>query len=301
MVETVRPPGPSRRSRFTRLLREPLVHFLLLGLLLFAGWLVLVRDATRTPTSNQIELTLDDLRQLEIAFTAQWQRPPTPEEMVGLVESKVREEILYREALALGLDKNDTIVKRRMAQKMEFLAEDVSGAREPTTEELRTWFEHNADRFALPSRITFRHLYFSPDRRGARARDEASKALEQLAGAGEDSPAAKSLGDPFMFQDYLADRSPEQLAKDFGPGFARGVFALTPGSWQGPVESGYGWHVIFVEALTPGHVPTFEEVEPDVRTSWNADQRTEAWNRAYEKMRAKYQLVMPAPPTDTPP
>jgi parvulin-like peptidyl-prolyl isomerase len=104
-----------------------------------------------------------------------------------------------------------------------------------------------------------------------------------------------------MFQDYLADRSPEQLAKDFGPGFARAVFALTPGSWQGPVESGYGWHAIFVEALTPGHVPTFEEVEPDVRTSWNADQRTEAWNRAYEKMRAKYQLVMPAPPTDTPP
>ena len=138
VVEAARPPGPPRRSRFTRLLREPLVHFLLLGLLLFAGWPVLARDATRTPSSNQIELTLDDLRQLEIAFTSQWQRPPTPEEMVGLVESKVREEVLYREALALGLDKNDTIVKRRMAQKMEFLAEDVSGAREPTADELRS-------------------------------------------------------------------------------------------------------------------------------------------------------------------
>ncbi len=281
-----------------RWIREPLVHFLVAGLLLFAGYAALQREAAPEPKSRQIELTLEDLRGLEIGFTARWQRPPTPEEMAGLVESRVREEILYREALALGLDKEDTIVKRRMAQKMEFLAEDVSDAREPSPEELAAWFEKNAERFALPGRVTFRHLYFSPDRRGARARDAAAKALAQLAGKPEDSPAATALGDPFMFQATLADRTPEQLAKDFGPGFAGALSALEPGAWQGPIESGYGWHLIFVDSLTPGRVPAFEEVEPNVISAWKTDQRAEAWRKAYAEMRAKYEVLLPAPPDE---
>jgi hypothetical protein len=263
------------------------------GLLLFAAYAAFQRFASPAQPSHQIELTLEDLRGLEIAFTSRWQRPPTPDEMVGMVESKVREEVLYREALALGLDKEDTIVKRRMAQKMEFLAEDVSAAREPSGEELAAWFAQNARRFALPGRASFRHLYFSPDRRGARAHDDAAQALDQLGGQPEDAPA---VGDPFMFQDTLADRSSEQLAKDFGPGFARAVFELAPGSWQGPIESGYGWHLVFVSALTPGRVPALEEVEADVKTAWRADQQAEAWRKAYEAMRAKYELVLPAPP-----
>ena len=277
--------------------REPLVHFLLAGLLLFVAYAAFQRFASPAQPSHQIELTLDDLRQLEIAFSATWQRPPTPDEMVGMVESKVREEVLYREALALGLDKEDTIVKRRMAQKMEFLAEDVSAAREPTPEELAAWFEKHAERFALPGRASFRHLYFSPDRRGARAHDDAAQVLEQLGGQPEDASAA-ALGDPFMFQDTLADRSPEQLAKDFGPGFARAVFDLAPGSWQGPIESGYGWHLVFVSSLVPGRVPALEEVEADVKSAWRADRQAEAWRKAYDAMRAKYELVLPAPPED---
>jgi peptidyl-prolyl cis-trans isomerase C len=136
----------SRRSAGQRLLREPLVHFLVVGVVLFAASAVVDRDPGQAPRSNEIELTLDDLRQLEIAFTSQWRRPPTPQEMVGLVENRVREEILYREGLALGLDKDDTIVKRRMAQKMEFLAEDVSDAREPAAGELERWFAEHTER-----------------------------------------------------------------------------------------------------------------------------------------------------------
>jgi peptidyl-prolyl cis-trans isomerase C len=293
------PSGERARGGLRRVLREPLVHFIALGAVLFAAYAALDGGSTPAPTSNQIELTVGDLRQLEIAFASQWQRPPTADEMVGLVESRVREEILYREALALGLDKDDTIVKRRMAQKMEFLAEDVADAREPTPGELEAWFDQHTDQFAEPARVTFRHLYFSPDRRGAGAHDDAVRALEKLGGTPEDSPATKPLGDPFMFPDYLADRSSEQVAKDFGPSFARALFALPPGSWQGPIESGYGWHLIFLETSTPGRVPAFEEVEPEVRTSWNAEQHAQAWSRAYEKMRAKYQLVLPAPPAGT--
>ena len=227
---------------------------------------------------------------------SQWRRPPTPEEFNRLVENKVQEEVLYREALAMGLDKDDTIVKRRMAQKMQFLAEDVAAAHEPTTEELKTWYAKNSEKFALPSRATFRHLYFSFDRRGQRARDDAAAALGKLAGESEDSKLAASLADPFMFQDYYGDRAPEQLAKEFGPTFAQGLFRLKPGSWQGPIESGYGWHLVWIESITPGRIPDFEEIEPDVKTAWLGDQKEKAWRKAYEAMRAKYRVLLPAPP-----
>src|SRR5260370_32329736 len=140
---------------------------------LFVIYRMLNPGANQAGSARRIEVTVDDIRQLQLAFTAQWQRAPTPEEMAGLVDNRFREEILYREALALGLDKDDTIVKRRMAQKMEFLAEDVSAIREPKVEVLKAWFAKNSGRFSLPSRATFRHLYFSFDRRRERTRDDA--------------------------------------------------------------------------------------------------------------------------------
>jgi peptidyl-prolyl cis-trans isomerase C len=277
-----------------RLLREPLVHFLLVGLIMFIIYGALNPGPGRGGTGlNQIVLTEDDMRQLEIVFSAQWQRLPTPEELNGLINSRVREEILYREALALGLDKEDTIVKRRMAQKMEFLAEDLSALREPTTEELRAWFERNSRQFALPPRTTFRHLYFSPDRRGQNARTDAVDALNKLAGKPEDSPAAAALADPFMFQDYYGDHTPEHLTKEFGPNFANSLFQLKPGSWQGPIKSGYGWHLVWIDSITPGRVPQFEEVETDVKSAWTEDLRDEFKSKAYEAMREKYEVVLP--------
>src|SRR6266704_3074042 len=125
-----------------RWLREPLLQFLLIGLLLFVGSLVLNRNSDPRERPSRIELTADDLRQIRTAWLAQGRPPLTPEQMQGLVDARVHEEILYREALALGLDKDDTIVKRRMAQKMEFLAEDVAGAHEPSSAELKAWFEN---------------------------------------------------------------------------------------------------------------------------------------------------------------
>lgn len=287
---------PARaRQRLGRWLREPLLHFLGLGVALFAVY------AHWTPgagfdTSRQIVLTLDELRQLDLYFQSQWQRQPTPEEFSHLVENEVQEEVLYREALAMGLDKNDEIVRRRMAQKLQFLAEDVAAAHEPTAAELESWFDEHTEMFAQPPRLSFRHLYFSPDRRGERARDDAVKALAALAGQPEDAKIASSLADPFMFQDYYRDRAPEYLGKEFGPRFAVSVAKLAPGSWQGPIESGFGWHLVFVDSVIPGRVPDFEEVEPDVRTAWLGDQKQKAWSKAYAEMRAKYTVLLPAPP-----
>lgn len=284
-----------------RLLREPLVLFLLLGAILFGVYAYVERGHGGTDQSKQIQLTVDDLSQLVLVFRSQWRRDPTRAELRGLVEDKVREEVLYREALALGLDKNDTIVVRRMAQKMQFLAEDVTAAREPTSEELGTWFEAHREHFALPPRVSFRHLYFSPDRRAARARDDAAAALTKLAGQPEDAHLAATLADAFMFQEYYRDRAPEFLGKEFGPNFALAVAKLSPGSWQGPVESGFGWHLVFVDTLIPGRVPAFEEIEADVQKAWLAEQKAQGWEKTYQDMRAKYTVSLPAPPADNAP
>jgi parvulin-like peptidyl-prolyl isomerase len=274
-----------------RWLREPLLQFLALGLVLFIAYHEF--DQTVGPLPGRIELTADDLRQLGISWVAQGRPAPSPEQMQSLIDAWVREQILYREALALGLDKDDTIVRRRMAQKMEFLFEDVAALHEPTTDELRAWFEKNAERFTLPARATFRHLYFSPDGRGARARADAAAALEKIAGKSMNAPEAMALGDRFMFQDYYADRAPDDVAKTFGPGFARALFQLAPGAWGGPIESGYGWHLVWVDSMTPARVPAFEEVESDVKTAWLEERRTELRGKTYEAMRKRYEVVLP--------
>jgi peptidyl-prolyl cis-trans isomerase C len=302
-VVTAAPPATVRsRARqwvppgIKRWLREPLLHFLLIGVALFAAYAYTQRGRGGVESSKQIQLTLDELLQMNTFFASQWKRPPTPQEFSAMVENKVQEEVLYREALAMGLDKDDTIIKRRMAQKMQFLAEDVAASHQPSTTELKSWFEKNTGKFAMSNRASFRHLYFSTDRRGQHAQQDAATALSKLAGQPVDSKLAASLADRFMFQDYYGDKTTEQLAREFGPKFAQAVVQLKPGSWQGPVESGYGWHLVFVDSMTLGRIPTFEEIEPEVRTAWLGAQKQEAWRKAYADMRAKYTVLLPAPP-----
>jgi hypothetical protein len=269
------------------------VHFLLAGLALFVVFRALHPASAEPASSNQITLTKDDLRQIAMAWVAQGRSPPTREQMANLVDMKVREEIYFREALTLGLDRDDTIVKRRLAQKMEFLAEDLSGIGEPAPGELRAWFAKNAARFASAPRASFRHLYFSPDRRGPRARDDAARSLEALRGEPPGSPIAARLGDRFMYQDYYGDRSFDQLASVFGSAFAQLLFGLGPGAWHGPIESGYGWHVVWIDAMAVGRVPAFEEVEPDIKREWIAERRAERKRTVYQSMRARYEVSVP--------
>ncbi|HEV2716271.1 MAG TPA: peptidylprolyl isomerase, partial [Terriglobales bacterium] len=272
-----KPPKGETPSRFfsilKRWLREPLLHFLLIGVVLFAVYAYTNRGRIGIESPRQIVLSLDELRTMTAYFEGQWHRSPTPQEFQAMVEDKIKEEVLYREGLVMGLDKDDTIVKRRMAQKVQFLAEDVAAAHEPSTAELKAWFEKNTDKFALPSRYSFRHVYFSPDKRGTNAHNDAAQALARMAGQPEDSPLIPSTADRFMFQDYYGDRTPSAIAKEFGPQFAVALEKLKPGSWQGPIESGYGWHLVFVDTVIPGRIPAFEEVESEVKIAWLGDQK----------------------------
>lgn len=274
-----------------RLLREPLVQFLVAGIVLFSVYGVLHPERFRQDDTRRIVVTADDIKRIEMAWIAQWQRPPQPSEMSKLIESELREEILYREALLIGLDKGDIIVKRRLAQKMEFLAEDVAALRDPASAELRDWYAANKSQFALPPRATFRHIYFSFDRRQARAEEDARRALIQVRTV---SAADSGPGDAFPYQSHYADRTPEQLAAIFGKQFAEALYKIDPGSWQGPVESGYGWHLVLIDSIVPGRVPAFEEIEPDVKMAWRAGLRAEIKRKTFEAMRARYVVELPA-------
>jgi peptidyl-prolyl cis-trans isomerase C len=282
-------------ARVTRWVREPLLHFLLIGAALFGIYYWLNPAAANSDTSHKIELTNDDLRQLEVSFIAQWRRPPTSEEMSNLVGEKVREEILYREGLALGLDRDDTIVKRRLAQKMDFLSDNVSDLREPSMEELKNWYAKNRAEFASPARFTFRHVYFSPDKRGPQTEEAARQALGKIAPTGDTMQAA-SLGDPFMFQEFYADSTADRVANVFGTTFSEALLNLKPGAWSGPIESGLGWHLVWVDSITPKRVPEFEEVDlKDIKSQWVSAQRAETKRQLFTAMKERYEIILPKP------
>ena len=212
-----------------------------------------------------------------------------------MVEDKIQEEVLYREGLAMGLDKDDTIVKRRMAQKMQFLAEDVAAAHEPSTAELKAWFDKNRDKFALPSRDQLPPSLLFARQAGQERAGGRREGVAKIAGQPQIRNSPSSLGDPLHVPGLLRRPRARGFAKEFGPQFAVALEKLKPGSWQGPIESGYGWHLVFVDTVIPGRIPAFEEIEPDVKTAWLGEQKAQAWQKAYADMRAKYTVLLPAP------
>jgi hypothetical protein len=276
-----------------RIFTEPLLHFLVLGVVLFGAYALLHRPAAEEHQGSRIELTADDLRQLAVMWLAQGRPLPTPDEMRALVDQKVSEEILAREAVTLGLDRDDQIIKRRLAQKMDFLLADLAALEPPTDEELNAWYAANGKRFALPPHASFRHLYFSFDLHRERTKEAAADALRRVAGLKPDAPELASIADPFMFRNYYGDATPDQMAKEFGPDFAAGLFKLAPGSWRGPIQSGYGWHLVWVDSYEEGRVPALSEVESAVREAWLNDRYLEIKNRAFAEMRSRYEVVVP--------
>jgi len=282
---------PSTLARPTTIghwLREPLLHFLIAGFALFVIYGGL-HGPSEEDKAQRIELSTDDLRRIEFAWQARWQRPPTAAELRGLIDEHVKEEILYREALTLGLEKDDTIIRRRLAQKMDFLAEDVAALREPAPGEVEAWFAKHRERFAAPPLATFRHIFFAADKRGARAEAEARKELAALSGKHAQG------GDAFMFRSGYAEMDPDEVARIFGSKFAHSLFRETPGAWRGPIESGYGWHLVWIEALTPLQPPAFETVAEQARADWQSAQRAEMKRAAFEAVKARYQVVVAEP------
>lgn len=288
-----------RGGRFRDFVSEPLVHFIAAGAILFAAYSLFSGEPEATADRKTIEISADDVRQIAVAWMAQGRAPLTRQQLQSLIDQKISEEVLFREGMAFGLDRNDEIIKRRVAQKMDFLAADVAVLQEPEKAELVQWFSENAARFALPSRASFRQLYFSPDRRGAAARSDAEATLQAIAGKRADSQEVAALADPFILRTYYRNSTPEQILKEFGPGFAAELFQLEAGGWRGPIQSGYGWHIVWIDAMEPGRVPAFEEVETDVRAAWHDARYQEVKRAALDEMRSRYTVsVVPLDTVD---
>jgi PPIC-type PPIASE domain len=275
-----------------RLLREPLVHFLVLGGLIFAGYGLLDRNGAVAP--GRIVVSQGQLASMMAGFTRTWQRPPTPEEWEGLIGDRVREEVYSREALALGLDRDDTIIRRRLRQKMEFISEDMATQAQPTDAELRAYLTAHPDLFRVERRFTFTHVFLNPEKRGESLARDAERLLTQLnqAGARAEDPG---LGDPFLLEHHFVAVPASEVDKQFGKGFGAKLDGITPGVWQGPIESGYGLHLVLVSERTQGELPALADVRDMVRREWDSARRKEANERFYQDLLKRYTVTIEGP------
>ena len=272
-----------------RLIREPLVHFLLIGALLF-GLHTYIHTTNGANRSDLITVSPQLVNQLSKTWERQWKRPPTDRELQHLIESNVQEEVLYREALAMNLDQNDTIVRRWLVQKMDFLSRDMIPPVEPTDEEVKAYFESHSQDYIQPARVSFTHIFFDADRRGAKAQSDAVAVLNQLNAEKPISDRSPQLGDRFMLNyDYIA-QEPLDVRQYFGKTFTDALFELEPGQWQGPVESGYGLHLIRVSDRRSEQAADLSQVYEDVKRTLMDERRIEANDAFYQALLSKYNL-----------
>ena len=261
------------------LLKDPLIAFLGLGAVLIAAANWWENDTT----DRVINVDAAEVNRLTQQWNAQMGRSPSAEELEGLIESFIQEEIYFREALRLSLDQGDIIVRRRLVQKLNFLTEDIAASQAPSDAELRAFHDDNAERYRLPARYSFRHRYFSTDRR-ANAKADAEAALAD--------PQAK--GDPFMLQRAYAERSERAVGDLFGRAFAADLAQLKASpDWQGPLRSAYGWHLVKLEQALPETQPPFAEVASRVARDLTAERREEANAAYYEALRSRYEVRRP--------
>lgn len=268
-----------------RLLREPLLHFLVIGAALFALY------ALRRPgevRADELRIPRGEVEHLALVFERTWQRTPTPDELDGLIQDRLREEVAYREAVAMGLDRDDTIVRRRLRQKLEFLADDLVSAVRPSEAELCAFLTANAERFRLEPRLAFHQVLFRSDRRTDAAAD-ARAALAELAAG---TAAADALGDPTLLPSELGPSAAAEVDAQFGEGFAHALAELAPGAWSGPVPSTFGAHLVRLDALEEGRLPGLDEARAAVEREWFAERRQRELDALYRRLLERYQVVI---------
>jgi len=271
-----------------RWLREPLLHFLLLGFAIFGAYRLLGPD--EQPPSSIVVTEGIINGQIE-SFSRTWLRPPTPQEIEELIREYVREEVYYREGLALGLDRDDTVIRRRLKQKLEFVAEAAGIAVEPTDEDLRAYLEHHRDAYRTDVRLSFAHVFLSAELRGDAVQQDAARMLDTVQSSkGVVDPAA--LSDPTLLEIRFEDVPLRDVAAQFGDEFAERVAELPVGQWQGPIQSGYGLHLVLVGARTDDRALALDEVRDTLRRDWLNERRIAANEAYYHSLLQRYTVTI---------
>ncbi len=269
------------------LFKEPLLHFLVLGAAIFAFYNWASRDVR---SDDEIVVTAGQQQHMLNVFARTWQRPATRQEFEGLIREFIREELAFREGKAMGFDEGDTVIRRRMRQKLELLTDEIVGLDEPSEEELQEFLDVHPEQFRQDAVIDFHHVYFSSDRRGERMEADALEALELLqSGAVVDW---SELGDPISLGSTFQQMRTSEIERQFGKAFSSGLGEVQTGAWTGPVQSAYGMHLVFVDNLIPARNPELSEVRERVRNEWFATRRQQATDELYEKIAEKYSIMI---------
>ncbi len=274
-------------SRIKALVREPLVHFLVIGAVLFVTFDL--RQGDSGETENLILISSGQVDQFSAQFERTWIRPPTDAELAALVEGYIRDEVYYREARAMGLDENDGIVRQRMRLKLEFLLEDIAGEASPDDEQLTEFMLRHPDRFQIEPRISFTQVYLNPDKRQDLAADS-TETLARLTGGA----APETEGDRLMVDQTHTLASQYRITNVFGTAFAEQLVTLEPNGWIGPIFSGYGAHLVKVTEKQAGRFPQLSEIRDEVARDYSVERRQELKDVAYARLREGYEVIVEA-------
>jgi hypothetical protein len=270
---------------FIKLPREPLFIFVVVGIVLYVFFFRSIQNQKHN--ERQIVVSAGQIELLETSFQKTWNRPPTESELQAQINNFIMDEVFFKEAVAMGLDKKDPAVKRRMRQIIEMMLDDFATLY-PTESQLQQYLAENPDNFYLPAEITFEHLYFKQENKG-----EADRAVKALRSAGDIRNYSENelLLIPSAFERVSA----WEVERLFGKPFTIELFNLKPGDWQGPVESAYGWHLVKIGEMVEGSLPDLAAVRDLVEREWMVEQRKQVKEKQYEKMRARYDIVIDYP------
>ncbi|MEB3177948.1 MAG: peptidylprolyl isomerase [Nostocaceae cyanobacterium] len=274
-----------------RILKEPLLHFLILGALLFALYFAVGDTSISSTSPRQIEVSPPVIESLKTTWKQQWGSLPNQQQLQTLLDNYIRDEILYQEALSLGLDQKDVIVRRRLIQKMQFLMEDVAALREPSDEVLQAYLAEHVERYTIPGKVSFSQIYLSRELRGDRTDTDAQAILTQLQ-SNPNLDLSEIKGDRSMLPTSYTLASASTLANTFGGSFGREMAQVTETGWQGPFHSVYGSHLVNVTQIEPSHPPTLDEVKKKVRLDWFREERQKQNEQFYQKLRDRYTVSL---------
>lgn len=271
--------------------REPLVHFMLIGAVIYLSY-GLVAEPEVKQDDNRIVVSVGELEWMTSSWEKRWNRMPTEAELQSVIDQYVKEMVLYREALTMGLDQNDTVIRRRLAQKVEFLAKDLASYVPSSDEELEAYFNKNIENYRKSETFTFAQVFVDPDKRGDATLSDAEAIKTKLNAKKIDITKVYSLGDGLMLENYYTDETISSMRKVFGSDFTESVIKLHVGKWQGPVLSGFGVHLVYIESRTPAPEPLLADMRERVQQDWLDEKREEINNQFYSALRGRYTVVI---------
>jgi parvulin-like peptidyl-prolyl isomerase len=271
-----------------RIIREPLLHFLLIGTGMF-----IVYYLANPASSSKDTIVIDDelVNRVGMLFEKEWGRPPSDSEWAGLLDSEIRQEVYYRQALKMNLDHNDELIRRRMNQKLDFITSDLAQIKNPSENELQAYYAEHKAKYLQQASYSFSHIYFNADKRD-RAKADAAALLPSLPATDADLSALTKLGDPFPFAYHTDDAPAREIDRQMGDGFAAALANLPVGKWSGPVLSGFGAHLIFINAVTPAREPAFTSIKDQLLNDYRYDYQQQFNQKVYDDFKKEYTIKL---------